>query len=95
MGKISLKSTKQLPRIFAMLEQEFFMLILKWRQRYLERFEGRSTELYPLSEDGKRNRDTVAARICEAQMNLELDKVRLYGQTLPSCGSLIYSRVSS
>lgn len=68
------------------------MLILKRLQRYLERFEGRSTELYPLSEEGKRNRDAPAARICEAQMNLELDKVRLYGQTLLSCRSLIYSR---
>lgn len=84
MGKISFRSTKQLPWIFTMLEQEFFMLILKWRQRYLERFEGRSTELYPLSEEGKRNRDIVAARICEARLNLELDKARLHGQTLPS-----------
>lgn len=95
MGKISLRSTKQLPWIFTMLERECFMLILKRLQRYLERFEGRSTELYPLSEEGKRNRDAAAARICEAQMTLELDKVRLYGQTLPSCGSLIYSHVSS
>lgn len=67
------------------------MLILKWRQRYLERYEERSAELYPLSEEGKGNRDTAAARIREAQINLESDKVRLYGQTLASCGSLIYS----
>lgn len=74
MGKISLKSTKQLHWIFTMLEQECSMLILKWLQRYLERFERRSSELYPLSEEGKRNRDAAAARICVAQINLELDK---------------------
>lgn len=78
-----------------MSEQEFSMLILKWRQRYLERFKERSAELYPLSEEGKRNRDTAAARISEAQMNLELDKVKLYGQTLPPCGSQIHSHVLS
>lgn len=91
MGKISLRSTKQLPWIFTMSAQEFFMLILKGRQRYLERFGERSTELYPLSEEEKGNRDTVAARVCEAQMNLESDKERLYSQTLASCGSLIYT----
>lgn len=94
MGKINLRSTKQLPRIFTMLEQEFFRLILKWRQRYLQRFEGRSTELYPLSKE-KKERGKRKDTVCEAQMNLELDKVRLYGQTLPSCRSLICSRVSS
>lgn len=89
MGKISLMSTKQLPWIFTMSVQEFFMLILKGCQRYLERFGERSTELYPLSEDEKGNRDTVTARICEAQMNLESDKEKLYSQTSASCGSLI------
>lgn len=62
MGKISRRSTKQLPWIFTMLEQECFMLILKWLQRYLERFEARSTELYPLSEEGKRNRDVCCCQ---------------------------------
>lgn len=39
--------------------QECLVLILKRLQRYLERFEGRSTELYPLSEERRRNRDTL------------------------------------
>lgn len=95
MGKISLKSTKQLPWIFTMSEQECFMLILKWLQRYLERFEGRSTELYPLSEEGKRKRNSPPAKIREAQINLELDKVQLYAHTVQPCGSLIYLSVSS
>lgn len=93
MEKISLRSTKQLPWIFTLSAQEFFMLNLKWRQRYLEWFEGRSTKLYPLSkEEGKRNRNCAVARICESQINFESDKVRLYSQTLASCGFLIYSR---
>lgn len=92
MEKISFRSTKQLPWIFTLSAQEFFMLHLKWRQRYLERLEGRSTELYPFSEEeGKRNRNHVAARLRKAQINFESDKVRLYGQTLASCGSPIYS----
>lgn len=40
------------------------MLILKWRQRYLERFEGISTELYPLSEERKGNRDARCQNLC-------------------------------
>lgn len=60
------------------------MLILKRRQRYFERFEESSTELYPLSEGETGNRDNV--RCQDAQINLESDKVRLCGQTLTSCG---------
>lgn len=66
------------------------MLILKGCQRYLERYRLRSAQLYPFGE-GKENRDAAAARVCEVQINLESDKVRLCGWTLASCGLLIYS----
>lgn len=46
------------------------MLILKGLQRYLERFEVRSSELYPLSEERKRTRDSAAAKICKWILNL-------------------------
>lgn len=64
MGKIRLGNTKQLPGIFTVSVEEFFMLILKCRQRYFERFEERSVELYPLSEEKEGKGETaVAARI--------------------------------
>lgn len=43
----------------------------------------------------KKKKKTVPAKICEAQINLELDKVQLCSHTLQSCGSLIYLSVSS
>lgn len=43
----------------------------------------------------KKEKDSVPAKICEAQINLELDKVQLCSHTLQSCGSLIYLSVSS
>lgn len=58
------------------------MLILMWRQRYLERFKERSTELYPLSEEER------GTGIRQDQINLEIQTKR--GQTLASCGSLGY-----
>lgn len=97
MGKISFKSKKQLPWIFTMLEQECFVLILNWLQKIFGAIWREINWTLPSlrGRQGKKNKKTVPAKICEAQINLELDKVQLCSHTLQSCGSLIYLSVSS
>lgn len=97
MGKISFKSKKQLPWIFTMLEQECFVLILNWLQKIFGAIWREINWTLPSlrGRQGKKKKKTVPAKICEAQINLELDKVQLCSHTLQSCGSLIYLSVSS